>query len=411
MLLSFKTRIKLTQEQINLLDTASNEARLLYNKLLEEKISYFKTNNKYLNYFTQQKELKNIECKLLTYDAKKEVLRTLEANFKSYFGLLKKRKELNPNPPRFRSKKYFFTLSCVQSFIIKDNTVIISLLNKKYLKIELDYFTPIVDLLCKRNKSQSQIKQLKIFKKDNKFFASIAYEKQEKVSSSKNYIAIDLGKKNLATVFDPQNNSGTIFNSKQLSKNQKHLDKRIDEVKSLRDKKQENSRRRNKLDYKLKKLYSKKRTQTNLILHKLSRELAKQDANIIIGELSNLKHNIKEKRNRKLNRAMQNNWLLATFIRLLEYKTLLIGNKVIKVNEAWTSKTCCKCGTINHDLQLSDREYNCECGNSINRDLNGAINIWKQYLGDYDTPIETESLSVSEMFAWGDFKRMNEKSV
>ncbi len=49
---------------------------------------------------------------------------------------------------------------------------------------------------------------------------------------------------------------------------------------------------------------------------------------------------------------MQNNWNLQTFIHLLEYKNKLKGNQVVKVNEAWTSKTCCKCGNINHDLDF-----------------------------------------------------------
>ena len=41
-----------------------------------------------------------------------------------------------------------------------------------------------------------------------------------------------------------------------------------------------------------------------------------------------------------------------------------------------SSKTCSKCGSIKHDLKLSDRIYNCnECALSTNRDLNASINI------------------------------------
>ena len=41
-----------------------------------------------------------------------------------------------------------------------------------------------------------------------------------------------------------------------------------------------------------------------------------------------------------------------------------------------TSKTCSSCGAIKSSLKLSDREYTCaECGVSIDRDLNAAINI------------------------------------
>ena len=37
---------------------------------------------------------------------------------------------------------------------------------------------------------------------------------------------------------------------------------------------------------------------------------------------------------------------------------------------------CSKCGKI-HKMNLKDREYICECGNDIDRDLNSAINILK----------------------------------
>jgi transposase len=41
---------------------------------------------------------------------------------------------------------------------------------------------------------------------------------------------------------------------------------------------------------------------------------------------------------------------------------------------------CSRCGTIKDDLKLSDRNYRCECGLEIDRDLNAAINIKKNYL-------------------------------
>ena len=64
-----------------------------------------------------------------------------------------------------------------------------------------------------------------------------------------------------------------------------------------------------------------------------------------------------------------------------------------------------KCGSINHDLDLSDRQYICDCGNDLNRDINGAINIYKQFMGDYNPPFET--LVVSERFDWDHINQMN----
>ena len=36
---------------------------------------------------------------------------------------------------------------------------------------------------------------------------------------------------------------------------------------------------------------------------------------------------------------------------------------------------CNVCGGINENLQLSDREWNCNCGTHHLRDVNAAINI------------------------------------
>lgn len=40
-----------------------------------------------------------------------------------------------------------------------------------------------------------------------------------------------------------------------------------------------------------------------------------------------------------------------------------------------SSKTCSQCGEIKKDLKLSDRVYKCNCGLSIDRDLNASINL------------------------------------
>ena len=62
------------------------------------------------------------------------------------------------------------------------------------------------------------------------------------------------------------------------------------------------------------------------------------------------------------------------FKQRLEYKALINGKLVVKVNEAYTSKTCSNCGTIN-DPKNSEI-YSCSCcKRSIGRDENAAKNI------------------------------------
>jgi len=59
----------------------------------------------------------------------------------------------------------------------------------------------------------------------------------------------------------------------------------------------------------------------------------------------------------------------------IEYKAAWAGIPVEYVNAARTSQICSKCGHINKKLMLSDREWRCPCGATLDRDLNAAVNI------------------------------------
>jgi putative transposase len=51
------------------------------------------------------------------------------------------------------------------------------------------------------------------------------------------------------------------------------------------------------------------------------------------------------------------------------------GREVVLVDPAYTSRTCSGCGAAFEHLRLSDRWVNCDCGVSMDRDHNAAINI------------------------------------
>jgi putative transposase len=69
------------------------------------------------------------------------------------------------------------------------------------------------------------------------------------------------------------------------------------------------------------------------------------------------------------------------FIRQLGYKTTWYGSTLVKVDQFYpSSKTCASCGTVKAKLSLSTRTYACECGHSMDRDLNAAINLARQGL-------------------------------
>jgi putative transposase len=65
------------------------------------------------------------------------------------------------------------------------------------------------------------------------------------------------------------------------------------------------------------------------------------------------------------------------FRRQLEYKAAWHGTDLV-VADRWipSSKTCSGCGTVNADLTLLDRVYDCcACGLVIDRDVNAAVNL------------------------------------
>ena len=65
------------------------------------------------------------------------------------------------------------------------------------------------------------------------------------------------------------------------------------------------------------------------------------------------------------------------FTTMLKYKTELSGKQLIKIDKYFPSSQLCSCcGQINNEAKnLKYRWFICDCGNSIDRDLNAAINI------------------------------------
>ena len=77
----------------------------------------------------------------------------------------------------------------------------------------------------------------------------------------------------------------------------------------------------------------------------------------------------------------------ATFARLLEARAPLHGAVVRRVDR-WSprSSRCSACGHVRRHLELDERTYICpECGLSIDRDLNAAINLRLVAVGATET--------------------------
>jgi IS605 OrfB family transposase len=83
-------------------------------------------------------------------------------------------------------------------------------------------------------------------------------------------------------------------------------------------------------------------------------------------------------RSRRMNRRLSS-WPRSEIHRQIEYKAALAGVPIIKVNPAWTSKTCPACGARRRDRVGQD--FVClMCDWEMDRQINAGLNILKTAL-------------------------------
>jgi len=362
MLKAYKYKIKPNQQQEELLQKFFGCVRYIYNWGLNKKTSAYKESGKTVNYLQLAKELTSLkrtdECGWLnecTTEALQQSLRSLDNAFTAFFR--KKAKY-----PRFKSKKH-----------TKDSVKFIN-------SVHFDFENWIVKLpklgrvaLCKnRTFDQGICKQgTCTVSRDHcgTYWCVITVDDlQPKPTKAKlvkdNAVGIDLGIKDYAILSD-----GTKFsNPKHLEKAQKKLA----HLQKVFARTQKDSVNHEKMRVKVAKCHRSISNQRNDFLHKLSTHLARNYDVICLEDL-----NVKGmEQNHHLARAIQGAaW--SEFVRQLEYKSEWFGKNVLFIGRFEpSSKLCHKCGYINRELTLKDREWVCpECGEHLDRDVNAAINI------------------------------------
>ena len=121
-------------------------------------------------------------------------------------------------------------------------------------------------------------------------------------------------------------------------------------------------------------------------LHKESRKIA-NSYDIVCMEDLNMKEMSQDMCFGK--RVHDNGW--GMFTDFLAYKMERTGKKLVRIDRWYpSSKTCSCCGNIKEDLQLSDRIYECACGNRMDRDQNAAINICREGIRISGMILDTE---------------------
>ena len=97
---------------------------------------------------------------------------------------------------------------------------------------------------------------------------------------------------------------------------------------------------------------------------------------LAVGDLSGIAKNTKGRLSRNARQKISQ-WSYYTQKQYLKYKGEEVGIEVVEVNEAYTTKTCPRCGNFNRP---KNRNYSCDyCGMRCHRDVVGAYNILTVY--------------------------------
>jgi putative transposase len=179
-------------------------------------------------------------------------------------------------------------------------------------------------------------------------------------------VGVDLGIKMLATLSDGSSEPNPRY-LKSCVKKVKRLQRAV-------SRKRKGSHNRRKAAQRLGKLHRRMANQRGDTLHQLTSRLAKTKSVVVIEDL-NVAGMLK---NHQLAQAIGDAGF-SEFRRQLTYKAAWYGCQVF-VASRWepSSKTCSACGWVDDDLRLGDRIFHCEqCGQSLDRDLNAAINLAK----------------------------------
>ena len=357
---AYRYRIYPTTEQKMMFAKTFGCVRFIYNKMLSDRIDYYKeTGQKLHNTPAQYKEefpwLKEVDSLALA-NAQMNLNKAYSHfwNDSQHFG-----------KPRFKSKK-----NCRASYSTNNQKGSVRIEGHKVKLPKVGWVK-----LCQHRPlpENSIIKTVTISQTPSgKYYISmlVEYENQILPVIPKTFLGLDFAMHGLYVASDEEDAKYPDFlrtAEKRLAKAQRKLSK-----------KQKGSHNREKQRLRVAILHEKVANQRRDFLHKKARYLADRYDAIGIEDIS-VKAMAKRKKGGKFSfgkSVADNGWNM--FTNMLEYKLAWQGKKLIKIDKWYPSSQLCHvCGYQNHETKdLSVREWDCpKCGSHHNRDKNAAINI------------------------------------
>ena len=354
MLKAYKYRIYPNEEQKTYFSKAFGCSRFIYNKMLNDKIEYYKNNGEMLKNTPAQYKKEYTWLKEVDSLALANVQMNLEKAFKNFF------RDVSIGFPKFKSKKthkYSFTTNNQKGTIfIEDKYLKIPKL-KSMIKIKVD--RQFIGIIKSATISQTP---------SGKYFVSILVDTENKtLKPIYNKIGIDMG----LDVFCALSNGNKIQNPRFIKQYENKL---VYEQRKL-SRKTKGSKRYEKQRIKVAKIHEKISNCRKDFLHKLSNIITNENQVIIMETLSSKK----VQQNRQLSKSVSDvSWF--EFGRQLEYKSNWKGRVFHKIDKWFpSSQICSNCGYNDGKHTLDIREWICpKCGKEHDRDINASINILNQ---------------------------------
>lgn len=381
MLKSYKTEIKPTVEQTQIINRTIGVCRYVYNfylahnKEVYEKEQTFVSGMNFSKWLNNEFLPNNIEYQWIKKVSSKSVKQSIMNADRAFKNFFKGKSSF----PKFKKK----CKSDVKMYFVKTDAKVIISCERHRIKIPTLGWVKLKEKGYLPTNSQTHIiKSGSISCKFGRYYVSILVEEQEQSKPPLNNfgIGIDLGIKDFAIcsngkTYQNINKTNQVKKlEKKLKREQRSLSRKYEDYKKLNKNEREVVTRQNiqKQKLKVQRLHHKFDNIRTDYLNRVVSELVKTKPMWITIENLNIKGMMK---NRHLSKAVAQQ-------KFFEFRTKLLtkcnsfGIELRIVDRFYpSSKTCHKCGNVKSDLKLSDRTYICECGYIENRDYNASLNL------------------------------------